>query len=147
LALGILATAASCSKTICTGVVSCQLQINAVCEKVAGCKAAPACELRSMEMTPKACSTATQEADCVDSKCKWTGMACVERCGMVHDQSACTDLRSPEQDPFGNFLWSCRWSECTGKPDKDCGNYSPDLCPVGFGCKVETTCTSGDCGG
>ena len=147
LAFGILATATACSKTICDGIISCRSQNIAVCASVAGCKAQPACELESMETAPKACSTATQEASCLDSKCTWTGTACVERCGAVHDQSTCTSLRSPEQDPFGRFLWSCRWSECTGKAEKHCGDFSLDACPVGLGCRVEKTCTFGDCGG
>jgi hypothetical protein len=149
LALGIVAAlgVTACSKTSCQGGNACAGQTNDVCESIAGCKLQPACLLRSLaETIQKTCSTATREADCVDSKCTWTGTACVDRCGTVQDKDACSNLRSPEQDLYGRFLWECRWAECTGTPEKDCHDFSAEMCPQGLGCVVTTICTFGDCG-
>lgn len=142
-ALAGLLLAAGCSKTTCGGPIDCE-SLAAVCGSVPGCKAQPACELKSSGPALKACSSFAGESECLAPRCAWTGTTCVDQCSTITERDAC-NLRSPDHNSYGEPSWSCRWSACTGTPTRRCSDFSPDMCPTDLGCVVDVSCSWGDC--
>ena len=136
----IVALAAGCNHTECTGDVYCPNFPPDKCVNIPGCTATPAC-LNEVDQVPgmSSCSKYTTATSCPSPACAWIANSCIDTCTTQLDSSSCYAVPLVH-DAGGNLVFGCYWYLCSGTAKNvSCGEFSIESCPADR-CSVRTFC-------
>lgn len=133
--------------SVCAGDISCLSKSGDLCAAIPGCKSVPGC-IHYGSAHDANCATVSSQASCLSQHCAWIDSECQSVCLTIASESVC-DSYFFEVSVGPNMtvaVTPCVWSQCSGIPDTpNCGHYSSEMCPTNLGCKVQQTCSWGDC--
>ena len=133
--------------SVCAGDISCLTKSSDLCAAIPGCKSVPGCIHYGSALDAE-CANVSSEAKCSSQECAWIDNQCQSMCLTITTEAVCDSyfFRVSVAPNMMVTVAPCVWSQCSGIPDTPyCSHYSVDMCPTNLGCKVQQTCSWGDC--
>lgn len=124
-----------CSSEKCSGnPITCYV-VRGACDQVPGCVSQPGC-VKPFLAVAYDCRALKSETACVSittAACAWGPDGCGSVCPTVLDEKSCRAVSYV--DSTGRTNSPCRWSTCSGIPEKKfCNDYPVNQCPSFLGC-------------